>query len=276
MIVDYHMHLRGPRDADGSEPLVLTADNAERFALVARARGVTEIGFTEHVYYFRQTAPVWHLPYHTQRCVHDLDAYVDAVLEARRRGHPVRLGIEVDYVGDRQDALAELLAPYPFDFILGSVHEVGDMDLDKQPGVWGHRSVEDVWRGYFDHLCELARSGHVDVMAHPDLPKIFGDRPAPEVVAELHERVPAALAEAGVAVEISTAGLRKPVGELYPDEAFLAACHRRGVPITTASDAHLAELVGHELPRAVELARRLGYETVSVFERRHRRQEPLG
>lgn len=276
MIVDYHMHLRGPRDAAGSEPLVLTADNAERFVEVARERGVDEIGFTEHVYYFRQTESIWFLPYHTRRCVHDLDRYVEAVLEARDRGLPVKLGIEVDYAGERQDALAEILAAYPFDFVLGSVHEVGDLELDKLPGVWATRPVEEVWHGYFDHLCELAQSGHVDVMAHPDLPKIFGQRPSESVAAELYEHAAEVLAEAGVAVEISTAGLRKPVGEIYPDAAFLAALHRRNVPITTASDAHVAELVGYELPQAVELARRVGYASVSVFEQRCRRQEPLG
>jgi histidinol-phosphatase (PHP family) len=276
MIVDYHMHLRADRDEHGSEPLLHTADNAERYVAAALERGVDELAFTEHVYYFRQTKAIWHLPYQRDRCSHDLDVYVDAVLEARRRGHPVKLGIEVDYAGDRQDELADLLAPYPFDLILGSVHEVLDLDLDRLPGIWERQRVEDVWRGYFTHLCELARSGHVDVMAHPDLAKIFGRRPAPEVVAELHVSVANELAVAGVAVEISTAGLRKPVGEIYPDESFLVECKRNGVPITTASDAHIAGLVGYELSKAVELARRTGYETVSVFEGRQRRQEPLG
>jgi histidinol-phosphatase (PHP family) len=276
MIVDYHMHLRGPKDAGGSEPLVHTAQTAERFAEIAAARGVDEIGFTEHVYYFRQTRAIWHLPYHLERCGHDLDAYVDALLEAKRRGLPVKLGLEVDHVGERQDELAELLSPYPWDFLLGSVHEVLDVSIDQEPGIWERLPVEEVWRGYFGDLVRLASSGHVDVLAHPDLAKIFGRRPAPEVVAELHEDAASAFAAAGVAVEISTAGLRKPVAELYPDEDFLSACRRHDVPITTASDAHTSDLVGYELGQAVALARRVGYETVSVFDRRIRRQEPLG
>ncbi len=96
------------------------------------------------------------------------------------------------------------------------------------------------------------------------------------MVAELHEATAAAFAAGDVAAEISTAGLRKPVGELYPDESLLDAFHRHGVPITTASDAHVPELVGEGLDRAVELARRARYETVSVFDGRVRRQEPLG
>jgi histidinol-phosphatase (PHP family) len=276
MIVDYHLHLRGPRDDLGAEPLVHTVAAIERFVETAAARRVDEIGFTEHVYYFRQTRDVWHLPYHLERCSYDLDAYVGALLEAKSQGLPVKLGLEVDFVDDRQARLAELLEPYPWDFLLGSVHEVVEAPVDQEPGIWERLSVEDVWRAYFRDLETLARSGLVDVLAHPDLAKIYGNRPAPGVVAELHREAAEAFGDAGVAVEVSTAGLRKPVGEVYPDEAFLAACRQRGVPITTASDAHTHDLVGFELERAVELARRVGYETVSVFDRRERRQEPLG
>jgi histidinol-phosphatase (PHP family) len=275
VIVDYHMHLRGPA-GNGWEPLVLTAETVERFVERAAAAGIDEIGFTEHVYYFHQTRAIWHLPYHLERCSYDLDAYVGAVLEGKSRGLPVKLGLEVDFVGERQAELAGLVDAYPWDFLLGSVHEVQQIAVDQKPGVWASLPVEDVWRGYVRGLAQLARSGYVDVLAHPDLAKIYGSRPGPEALAKLHQEIAQACADSGVAVEVSTAGLRKPVGELYPDESLLAACRQQGVPITTASDAHTAELVGYELSQAVDLARRVGYETVSVYDGRQRRQEPLG
>lgn len=275
MIVDYHMHMRGPL-ADGSEPLVLDVSTVERYCEVAAARGVDEIAFTEHVYYFAQTRDVWWLPYQRERCVFDLDRYVEAVLEGRRRGLPVKLGLEVDWVGPRQAALAEALAAYPWDVLLGSVHWLGDVEVDLQPGIWATTTVDDAWRRYVDALCELVGLGLVDVVAHPDLAKIFGDRPDPGLRAELDERLADAVAAAGLAAEISTAGLRKPVGEPYPDEGLLRAFHARGVPITLASDAHVVEYVGHRFAEAVELARRVGYETVSVFDGRRRTQAPLG
>ena len=114
------------------------------------------------------------------------------------------------------------------------------------------------------------------MLAHPDLAKIFGRRPDPAFLAELHERIADAAAGAGLALEISTAGLRKPVGELYPDPALLRACIARGVPITIASDAHLPADVGRDFDRALALARGEGCETVTVFEGRKARQEPLG
>ena len=258
MILDYHMHLRDPEERiEHAVPAV------ERFVETAADRGVDEIGFTEHVYYFRQTLPLWTLEYQTERCVYDLDAYVDAVLDAKRQGMPVKLGLEVDYVGDRQHELAAILEPYPWDFLLGSVHWVDGLAIDQEPGLWAVASVDEVWGRYFAALVQLAASGHVDVLAHPDLAKIFGRRP---------ERIEYPTLS-GVALEISTNGLYKPVGELYPDVGFLESTR---LPITLASDAHVPRNVGRDLDRAVEVARAAGYDTVTVFDRRQARQEPLG
>jgi len=257
VIVDYHMHLRDPE-----ERIDHSVGGIERFVEVAAERGVDEIGFTEHVYYFAQTRPLWSLPYQTERCVYDLDIYVDAVVEARRQGLPVKLGVEVDYVGERQSELAAALEPYPWDYLLGSVHWIDGLAVDQAPGIWADRPVDEVWALYLAALAELASSGHVDVLAHPDLAKFFGKRPAAIEYPPLD----------GVALEISTAGLHKPVGELYPDLPMLAG----HPPITLASDAHVPRNVGRDFDRALEHARAAGYETVTVFDGRQGRQEPLG
>jgi histidinol-phosphatase (PHP family) len=132
-----------------------------------------------------------------------------------------------------------------------------------------------VWRRYFVALRALARSGLVDVLAHPDFPKRAGP-PLPPGEAERHyEETAQAMEAAGVAIEVSTAGLRPPVGELYPGSTFLGACRSHGVPATTASDAHTVAEVGRDLDRAVDALRGAGYETVTVVEARRARQEPL-
>ena len=257
LIVDYHMHLRDPE-----ERVDYSVEGIERFVEVALERGVDEIGFTEHVYYFTATRVLWSLPYQLERCLYDLETYVDAVVEAKRQGLPVKLGLEVDWVGERQDELAAVLDPYPWDYLLGSVHWIDGLGVDQEPGIWADRSVDEVWAVYFAALGQLAASGHVDVLAHPDLAKIFGKRPAAIEYPPLD----------GVALEISTAGLRKPVGEIYPDQPMLAG----RPPITLASDAHVPQDVGRDLDRAVEYARAAGYDTVTVFQGRQGRQEPLG
>jgi histidinol-phosphatase (PHP family) len=275
MIVDYHMHLRGP--ADGREgPIDLTVEAVERFVEQAAARGVDEIGFTEHVYYFRELDRFVEHPYQRSRLGHDLDAYCDAVVEGKRRGLPVKLGLEVDWAPRREGELLEVLEPYPWDFLLGSVHIVDGEAVDMEPGLWARLSVEDVWSRYFEAVGVLAASGLVDVLAHLDVVKIFGRRPPGPVVADHHAAAAAAVGESGMAVEVSTAGLRKPVGELYPAPDLLAGCREHGAGATLASDAHVAGDVGRDFPAALELLRAAGYETVTVFDGRRARQEPLG
>jgi histidinol-phosphatase (PHP family) len=275
VIVDYHTHLRGP--ANGREgPVELTVDAVERFVDQARARGVDEIGFTEHMYYFRQTEALLGHPYHRSRVAHDLDDYCGAIVAAKERGLRVKLGLELEWLPGRDSELAEILAPYPWDYLLGSVHLIDGEAVDMEPGLWDAMSVEDIWRRYFEALGDLAASGLADVLAHPDLVKIFGRRPAAAAVDQCHERAAAAISRAEVAVEVSTAGLRKPVGELYPDAGFLARCRERGVGATLASDAHVAQDVGRDFDAGLDHLRAAGYETVTVFEGRASRQEPLG
>jgi len=263
VLVDYHMHLRTSGGA--TEALDHSVEAVVRYVEQALERGVDEIGITEHVYYFRETRDCWTLPYQLDRCRAELGPYCDAVLEAKRRGLPVKLGLEVDWVPECADELAAVLEPFPWDYLIGSVHWIGGLAVDQQPGLWAGGSVRDVWALYARELEAAARSGHFDVLAHPDLVKIFGDRVD-------WDWQPVIDALDGVALEVSTAGLHKPVGELYPDAALLRGASR----ITLASDAHVAENVGRDFEAAVAHARAAGFETVTVFDGRSSRQEPLG
>lgn len=265
------MHLR-----NGRGEIAHTVDAIEPFVDTARAVGVDEIGFTEHVYYFRQTRPLWTVPYHVERCVYDIEAYVGAVVAAKERGLPVKLGLEVDYVPGRVDETRALLAPYPWDYLLGSIHWLDGFAIDDRPRLLDELGVEGAWRRYFEALAGAARSGLFDSLSHPDVIKIWDVRPERAIVEALHKQFAASVAESGMAVEVSTAGLHKHVGELYPDPHLLEKCRERGVPVTLASDAHYPELVGRDFDRGRELLRSAGYETITVFEQRESRQEPLG
>jgi histidinol-phosphatase (PHP family) len=264
VIVDYHMHLRA---SDGS--IAHTVDAVERFVEQAAESGIDEIGFTEHVYYFEQTRSLWSMPYHLERCVYDIEPYVDAVVEAKRRGLPVKLGIEVDYEPGREEETADALAPHPWDYVLGSIHFLDGLSVDSEPSLIDAIGSEQAWRRYYETLSQAASSGLFDSLAHPDLVKFHG----PEIDWDW-DKVAGSLN--GVAIEVSSAGLHKPHGKLYPSPAFLAAARERGLPITLASDAHVPQDVGRDLDRAVEHARSAGYDTVTVFDGREARQVPLG
>jgi histidinol-phosphatase (PHP family) len=264
VIVDYHMHLR-----EEGRRVSHKVETVERWVETATARGVHEIGFTEHIYYFVETKPLWTVPYHLQHCHLSIEPYIEAVLEAKRRGQPVKLGVEVDYLPEREQETGELLARYPWDFVLGSIHWLDGLGIDSEPSLVAHMGPETAYRHYFDTLAQAARSGLFDSLAHPDLVKFFGD-----VIDWDQEAFVAKLD--GVCLEVSTAGLRKPHGRMYPEPGLLAAARRAGAPITLASDAHEPDDVGRDLARGAEHARAAGYETVTVFEERRARQVPLG
>ena len=275
MLVDYHCHLAPDDELLG--PSWMTAEWIARYAEAARAAGIAELALTEHCHRFRQAAGISGHPFWNETAHADLDAYLDALAAARDAGSPIRVGIELDWIAGAEAELGALVAGRDLDIVLGSVHWLGDAMVD-HPGysIWEAVPVDEVWRRYFGELRAAAASGLYDVMAHPDLPKVFGDRPAGGVPPREYEDTAEAFAAAGVACEISTAGLRKRAEELYPAPALLEACARHGVPITLAADGHRPEDVGRDLARAVRLARDAGYRTVTAFRGREARQEPLG
>jgi histidinol-phosphatase (PHP family) len=274
VLTDYHLHLR-PDDLDASAEDYFTAANVDRYLEAAGEAGIEELGVSEHVYRFSAALDVWDHEFWRQEAVGDLDAYCDFV-----RTTPLRLGIEMDYVPGREDRIASLLDRRSFDYVVGSVHFVGDRAVDDDAyDIWvGVSDPDRIWRRYFETVAELARTGLYDIVAHPDLVKMWGSaRPAPERDPRFHyEPAVEAIAETGIAVEVSTAGLRRPVGELYPSDAFAEMCVDAGATFALSSDAHVPADVGYAYDRAVETMRGWGIEEIAVFERRERRLEPLG
>jgi histidinol-phosphatase (PHP family) len=275
MLTDYHVHLR-PDDADASVERYFTPANAERFREAATERGIGELGVAEHVYRFNQALEVWRHPFWQRYAHDDLDAYCAFVREET----DLRLGIEADFVPGAEDRIANLLDRRPWDYVVGSVHFLRDAALDiDEWDVWDRGEPPDrVWRRYFETIAELARSGLYDIVAHPDLVKVWGpERPRPEGdLRRFYEPAVEAFAEADVAVEVSTAGWRKPVGEIYPAPPFLEMVVEAGCPIALSSDAHAPDHLGYRYEDAVELLDGLGVGELSVFEARERRLEPIG
>lgn len=275
MLTDYHVHLRP--DGPGTPPdAYFTPANAERYREAASERGIAELGVAEHVYRFTAALDVWEHPFWRTHAGDDIDAYCGFVREET----DLRLGIEADYVAGREDRMANLLDGRDWDFVVGSVHFLRDRSLDTEEySVWGAgESPEKVWRRYFETVAEAARTGLYDVMAHPDLVKVWG-RNAPRPDGDLrryYEPAVEAFAETGVAVEVSTAGWRKPVGEQYPSRPLLEMLVDAGCPLALSSDAHQPDHLGFEYERAVELLTEAGVREIAVFDRRARRMEPLG
>lgn len=281
MLTDYHLHLR-PDESGATPERYFTATNVERYRTAASEQGIVELGVSEHVYRFEQALDVWQHPLWREYARDDLDAYCEFVRERT----DLRLGIEADFIPGGEDRMANLLEARDFDYVIGSVHFLRDEAIDMEDySVWAStglaHSAEEIWRHYFETLGEAARSGLFDVLAHPDLVKVWGsaDRRRPLPAGDprrYYELAIDGIAEGGIAVEVSTAGLRKPVKELYPAPAFLEMCLEAGAKVALSSDAHRPEDVGADYEQALELLEELGVSELCVFECRARRLEPIG
>jgi histidinol-phosphatase (PHP family) len=275
VLTDYHVHLR-PDDEGTDADRFFTRENAERYRETAAERGIEELGVSEHVHRFVQALEVWAHPFWRRNAVDDLDHYCEFV----RNETTLKLGIEADFVAGREDRLANLLDGREWDYVLGSVHFLRDdaVDMRGEWDVWRSSDPEAVWRRYFEALGEAARTGLFDVLAHPDLVKVWGVETArPEGdLRRFYERAMDGIAESDIAIEVSTGGLRKPVGEIYPAPAFLEMCLEAGRPVALSSDAHRPQELGHAYEEAVDFLGSLGVEEIAVFEGRERWLETLG
>jgi histidinol-phosphatase (PHP family) len=275
MLTDYHVHLRTD-EPEASVQGHHTRENVERYRTVAEERGIAELGCSEHIYRFSQALDVWRHPFWERYAHDDLDAYCVFVREQT----DLRLGIEADFVPGAEDRLASLLDARDFDYVIGSVHFLRDGAVDMHDySVWDSgRGVEAIWQRYFETIGESAASGLFDVIAHPDLVKYWGpERPRPDGdLRRYYELAVGPMADAGVAVEVSTAGLRKRAGEIYPAPAFLEMCVEAGLPVALSSDAHTAQDIGAGYEQALELLADVGIEQICMFEHRRRQLAPLG
>lgn len=292
-MADYHVHLHkhGPYDGEGPPPGRYPIDHIEAYVETAAANGAAEIGFTEHLYRCVESKPIlgkwWRddprkdLREYTKSYVRServlsLDRYVQAVVDAKDRGLPVLLGLEVDFFPDTAESAAEFLKPYPWDYLIASTHWIGawGIDLREQAFEFERNGPVKSYEEYFHTETELAASGLYDVLAHADVIKKQGHW-MEEDPSDLYEALAIAAARGGTAVEVSTAGLYQPAEEMYPSEPLLKRFHNHRVPITLASDAHVPQHTARDLDKATTLARAVGYTQRIRFRRRVGEMVPL-
>ncbi len=192
-------------------------------------------------------------------------AYVADVrsMAERVKGIDVVLGAEADWLPHRPETMESQLAlvrECGVAVLMGSVHCLGDWPFDSPNhlGEWDTRGADAVFADYFRVWCEAAASGRFDVMAHPDLPKKFGHRPSFDV-SRVYDEMATAARDGGALIEVSTGGLRKPVGELYPGHDLLRAFRSAGVDATVGSDAHTPGEVAYGLDAAYDALTAAGY-----------------
>ncbi|GAB6158868.1 histidinol-phosphatase HisJ [Desulfotomaculum varum] len=262
MPVDYHLHTFRCGHAVGTVTEMVAA---------ARHKGLKEIGFAEHL-------PMYWLPEEKRNPqvsmppAH-LAIYVAEVMQARAANPDItiKLGVEADYIPGHEAKLKDVLASLPLDYVLGSVHFLGDWAFDDPACLdeYKKNDIQDLYDLYFQHVQQAASAGLFDSLAHPDLIKKFGFLPQ-RPLTDLYRKTVRVMKQFDICAEVNTAGWRYPCNELYPSPEFLTLCLEQGVPVTLGSDAHKPEQIGEGLDLAVDLLKKIGFRRIATFQQRKR------
>mgnify|MGYP003518356550 FL=1 len=253
-MVDSHVHTPLCGHAEG---------HPEAYLEEARAKGLKGVVFTDH-----SPMPPWYDPESRMR-LEALPFYLLALERVRERAQDlyVGIGLEADFHPGTEGFVAQLLRRYPFDYVIGSVHYLGAWPLDhpdhQEEYAW--RDLKEVFRAYFQEVEKAARSGLFHAIGHLDLPKKFGHRLPEEALLELAEPALRAVAEAGLFLDVNTAGLRRPAKEVYPAPALLRRARELGIGLVLGSDAHRPEEVGFAFPEVQALLAGLGFREAYYF-----------
>lgn len=260
---DYHIHTYLCKHADGF-PLDYVKE--------AEEKGILEVCFCDHMPSYQGYDPKHRME------LNQFEYYIQIIEDTKNKSPiPILFGIEADYYRGCEPYVESLITSNNFDLVLGSIHFLdswGFDDPDQLP-VWDLVDVKDTWERYFGLLKELINTGLFDVVAHIDLPKKFGHVLKKEDLLRLSEPVLDLMANKGMAMEINTSGLRKPVKEIYPSLELLKLAKERQIPICFGSDAHEPAMVGYAFEEALRLAKEAGYREYARFKKREISLIPL-
>jgi len=193
-------------------------------------------------------------------------------------------GIELEFRPEWTDAFDRLTEEIPFDFVLGSVHQVDGFNVSGGPGreaYFAGRSQEEAYSRYFDELLEMLEWGRFDVVSHFDLVKRFGHAHyggyEPEDYREAIEAALGRMADRGIGIEVNTSGVRRP-GVPFPERRILEWAREAAVPtLTIGTDSHEPDRFGRGLAEGIDLAAAAGWEELTVYEKRRPAvQVPIG
>lgn len=255
MLVDYHVHAL----AHGE----YKADQAWLNAFVDQAcrMGIIEMGFSEHDEFVAGL---------------DLDIFCK-VQDDRSKELNLRLGIEIDYLPGIEKELLRKIRRADYDYWIGSVHLIDGWAFDHPDhrNGFANRDIDEIYERYTQILIQMVSCQLFDIVGHIDLIKIWGHRPQRKTTADHLRPVLQEIKKNGLVVEINSAGLRKPVGEIYPSNDLLAQLYAMNIPVTLGSDAHHPQQMGEGLEEARAAARKAGYKTLIGFDKRSHIKIPI-
>jgi len=256
---DYHMH---SSYSDGrSAP--------EDYIVPALAAGLSEIGFSEHLTLFKELEN-WNMnPANMSSYIHHLES-----IRKNTNSIKIKTGLEVDFFAGKENEIRAFLSSLPLDYIIGSVHYLGDKTVDVGPEFYEGKSFDSLFESYFESVCIAVSSGLFDIIGHCDLIRIYGYKPSFDQE-PLYRNLAKTMKRHDVVFEVNTNGRNRPLADFYPDRRFLNIFREENVPVCVNSDAHMPARVGQYFDEAYELLRYVGFTEMAVFDNRVRKMVPF-
>lgn len=256
---DYHLHSNNSPDSKAE---------MESICAAAVRRGFQEIAITDHFECYTPTHP---RGFFTERYLQKVQADVQRCREQFEGQLIIRQGIEIGQPGSNPALAAEIMEKFQFDYVIGSLHKMHDLDL----GMISYREqrVDELCQRYLSFLYDLVDLGDFDCLGHIDLIKRYAARQGiPLNLCDYPEQLDAILEKLiarGKGLEINTSGLRQAARETLPSHRLLARFRALGGEILTiGSDAHRPEDVGAGYEAALAAAKAAGFRYLALFEGR--------
>lgn len=254
MRVDLHNHTTLCNHATGT---------VEEYIQKAIELGIDVYGFSEH-------APMKNFEDGYRLVLEEKELYESSIKNAKelyKNDIEILLGYEVDYL--QGDYMLDSIINSDVDYLIGSVHYLEDWGFDNPEFIaeYKNKDIDKVWEDYFTAVEQMAKTGKFDIAGHLDLIKVFNFHPKKEIKLIVQDSLKQ-IKKSNMTLELNSAGLRKPVKELYPSKDILELAFELDIPITFSSDAHSIEQIGFGYEEAVSLAKEAGYTKCNLFRNR--------
>jgi len=252
---DYHIH---SLFSDGRA-------DPEEYVAPAIAAGLSEIGFSEHLTLFKEPDD-WNMdPVNMSTYIRHIESLRESTMNIK-----IKTGLEVDFFRGKEDGIRDYLSSIPLDYIIGSVHYLGEKTVDYGPEFYEGKSIDKLFETYFDSVCAAVESEIFDIIGHCDLIRIYDYKPSFDLE-PIYRKLAKTMKIHDVVFEVNTNGKNRPLADFYPDRRFLHIFSEEKVRVCVNSDAHMPTRVGQHFDEAYDLLRSVGYTEMAVFDKRKRR-----
>ena len=250
-MIDLHNHTPLCKHATGTP---------KEYIKEAIKKGIKIYGFSDH-------APM-EFDYEYRMSFNEMDIYENEIKKLKKEFKDkieILLGYEVDFT----PIVDKRVLNRKVDYLIGSVHFLDNWGFDNPEFIkeWDKRDVDDVYKEYFTKIEEMANSKLFDIVGHLDLVKVFGYKPKKDIK-DIAKKAIKAIKNSGMSVEVNTAGLRKPIKEIYPNNELIEMILNEGIDLTLSSDAHSINQVGFMINETLNELKKFGVTELAIYKNR--------